>query len=77
MRTTVTIRTDRGLRTALEDRARAQRKTVSEVAREILRAALEERPMESKTGHLRGRLALPSEHAEAWRQALRERNWRR
>lgn len=77
MHTTVTIRTDRGLRKALEDRARAQRKTVSEVAREILRTALEERPLQLRTGHLRGRLALTTDQNEAWRRALRERNWRR
>jgi plasmid stability protein len=72
----LTIRADKTLRTALEQRARAQRKTVSEVAREILRNALEERPLELKTGHLRGRLILRQEETEAWRKALRERNWR-
>ncbi|MGH7573170.1 MAG: hypothetical protein ACREMK_15210 [Gemmatimonadota bacterium] len=76
MRTTLTIRTDRNLREALEERARAQGKTLSEVAREILRSALEDRPLELRTGHLRGRLSLRQEQSEAWRKSLRERNWR-
>ncbi|MGH7564186.1 MAG: hypothetical protein ACREK5_07165 [Gemmatimonadota bacterium] len=76
MGTTLTIRTDRNLREALEERARAQGKTLSEVAREILRSALEDRPLELRTGHLRGRLDLRQEQAEAWRKSLREQNWR-
>ncbi len=76
MRTTLTIRADKTLRTALERRARAQGKTISELAREILRNAVDERPLELKTGHLRGRLTLRQVETEAWRKALRERNWR-
>jgi plasmid stability protein len=76
MRKTLTIRADKTLRTALEQRARTQGKTLSELAREILRNALEERPLELKTGHLRGRLSLRRDEPEAWRKALRERNWR-
>lgn len=45
MDTTLTIRTDEGLRKALEERARAQGKSLSEVARDILQAALQERPL--------------------------------
>lgn len=74
--TTLTIRTDKELRRALAARARAQGKTVSELAREILRNALEEHPLELRTGHLRGRLQLWRAETEAWRKALRERNWR-
>lgn len=76
MSKTLTIRADKTLRSALERRARAQGRTVSELAREILRNALEERPLELKTGHLRGRLSLRQEETEAWRKALRKRNWR-
>lgn len=76
MSTTLTIRTDEALRKALEARARARGTTVSEVAREILRDALDDRPLGAKTGRLRGTLALGREQAEPWRQALRERNWR-
>ncbi|MGH7545172.1 MAG: ribbon-helix-helix protein, CopG family [Gemmatimonadota bacterium] len=76
MGTTLTIRADKSLRKALEARARAQGKTLSELAREILRTALEDRPLELKTAHLRGRLSLRQEQTDAWRKALRERNWR-
>jgi len=77
MRTTLlTIRAEPTLRKALEARARREKRTLSEVARDILRAALEERPLELRTGHLRGRLRLSSEGSDAWRRTLRERNWR-
>jgi hypothetical protein len=76
MSTTLTIRTDATLREALERRARAQGKTISQVTREILREGLEERPLGLGTGHLRGRLALRQKESDAWRKALRERNWR-
>ncbi len=76
MSTTLTIRTDQALRQALAQRARAQGKTVSEVAREILAAALEEHPLERRTGHLRGRLGLRPKQTDAWRKSLRKSNWR-
>ena len=76
MRTTITIRTDEDLRNALEERAREQGTTVSEVARGILRDALEARPLGARTGHLRGRLRLDREPTGAWRERVRERNWR-
>ena len=76
MRATLTIRADEELRAALRKRAAIQGKTVSEVAREILNEALEERPMSSRTGHLRGQLELPSDPSDPWRKQLRERNWR-
>jgi plasmid stability protein len=64
------------LRRALDERASAQGKTVSEVAREILRNALAERPLEERMSHLKGRLRLGKKQAETWRRSLRERNWR-
>lgn len=76
MSKTVTIRTDDALRAALEERARSRGATLSEVAREILRDALEERPLALRTEHLRGRLELSEQPSEPWREALRERNWR-
>ncbi len=77
MSTTLTIRTDESLREALEKRAEAQGKTVSEVAREILLRALEERPVRTRAGHTKGRLKLPRRTTtEAWRKELRKRNWR-
>jgi plasmid stability protein len=76
MSTTLTIRTDEALREALAKRANAQGKTLSEVAREILRSALEERTLEERTSHLKGRLRLGEKQTEAWRRSLRQRNWR-
>ena len=76
MRATLTIRTDEKLRTALQKRAAVQGKTVSEVAREILSEALEERPLSSRAGHLRGQLDLSLESSDPWQREIRERNWR-
>jgi hypothetical protein len=76
MSTTLTVRTDARLRRALEERARMQGKSISQVAREILAAALAQRPLELRTGHLRGTLRLSEGRPEPWRAALRERNWR-
>lgn len=76
MSTTLTIRTDEALREALAKRASAQGKTISEVARDILRSALEERPLEERTSHLEGRLRLGQKQTEPWRRSLRQRNWR-
>jgi hypothetical protein len=76
MSTTITIRTDQKLREALAERARVEGKTLSVVAREILRDALEERPLELRTGHLRGRLTLPRTDESSWRDAIRQHNWR-
>jgi hypothetical protein len=76
MNTILTVRTDGALRAALEKRARAEGKTVSEIARDILRNALVERPLELRTGHLRGRLTLKGQQTDAWRKELRQRNWR-
>ena len=76
MSTTLTIRTDGALRRALEERARAQGKTVSAFVREILTSAVAERPLEARVGHLRGRLRLDSPAERTWRDRLREHNWR-
>ena len=76
MSTTLTIRTDDALRRALEERARAQGKTVSAFVREILTSAVAERPLEARVGHLRGRLRLDSPTERTWRDRLREHNWR-
>lgn len=64
------------MREALEERARAQGKSVSQLVREILEAALAERPIEARAGHLKGRLMLREQTAEPWRESLRRRNWR-
>lgn len=76
MSTTLTVRTDDALRDALAERARAQGKTLSQLVREILEAALAERPVEARAGHLKGRLMLREQAAEPWRETLRRHNWR-
>ena len=45
---------------------------MSAVAREILRDALDKRPLEVNTGQLK----LGRVETEDWRKVLRERNWR-
>ncbi len=76
MSTTLTVRTDEALREALEERARAQGKSVSQLVREILEAALAERPIEARAGHLKGRLMLREQTVKPWRESLRRHNWR-
>jgi len=76
MRTTVTFRADGSLRRALEQRARSEGRTVSDLVREILAEALSERPLGGRTAHLRGGLRLSERVPEGWRRRLRERNWR-
>jgi hypothetical protein len=76
MSTTLTIRTDAALRDALAERARAQGKTLSQLVREILEAALAERALGARVGHLKGRLMLREQATEPWRESLRRHNWR-
>ncbi|MCY3764573.1 MAG: ribbon-helix-helix protein, CopG family [Gemmatimonadetes bacterium] len=76
MNTTLTVRTDRTMREALEERAQAQGLTVSELVRRLLEEAISERPLAQRVGHLKGRLELSDPGGDAWRNRLRERNWR-
>jgi hypothetical protein len=75
MRTTLTVRTGPDLRRALEDRARNAGKSISDFVREILEEAVTQRPVGQRTAHLRGCLELP-DLADAWRNQIRDRNWR-
>ena len=63
------------MRRALEQRAAESGSSLSEVVRDILSDALEERPLAERVGHLRGSLALDRPEP-VWRARLRERNWR-
>jgi hypothetical protein len=78
MRTTstITVRTGEALRRDLEERAAAAGKSLSEVVREILEAAVSRQPIAGRVSHLKGSLRLPRSHSEPWRRELRERNWR-
>jgi hypothetical protein len=40
-------------------------------------AAVAERPLAERAGHLRGQLDLGSGNFDPWRNSLKERNWRR
>ena len=75
-RMTLTVRTDKQLRRALERRAGSLGKTVSEFVRETLEDAVAERPLAERAGHVKGQLELP-EPTEPWRRQIKERNWRR
>lgn len=76
MRQTIAIRADAALRDAIAERAAAQGKTISAFVREVLERAVEARPLESRAGHLRGALDLSGTADDAWRNRLRDRNWR-
>ena len=75
MEKTLTIRLDREQDRALTARARAQGKTRSALVRDLIDQGLEERPLESRIGHLKGRVAAPA-RAAGWRRRIKERNWR-
>lgn len=76
MSKTIAVRVDPELEKALEDRARTSGTTVSDVVRETLREAFAERPLAERIRGLRGALSI-REDDDAWRRALRSRNWRR
>ena len=75
MGTTITIRADKPLRDALIRKARAEKRTVSEVVRQILEDALVQRPLAERVGRTRGSLRMAEAHAP-WQRHIRERNWR-
>ncbi|MCP5119041.1 MAG: ribbon-helix-helix protein, CopG family [bacterium] len=75
MSTTLTVRTGEELRQALDRRARALGKSVSELVRDILEEAVVERPISERAGHLKGRLSLPAPD-DKWRRQIKKRNWR-
>jgi hypothetical protein len=75
MSKTITIRADKPLRDALIRKAKVERKTVSEVVREILEEALVERPLAERLGKTRGSLRI-AEARGVWQRQIRERNWR-
>jgi hypothetical protein len=76
MSTTITVRAGKALRTALDRKAVASGRTVSELVREMLEEALAGRSLGARAGHLKGRLRLPRQLSEAWRERLRRHNWR-
>ena len=76
MSTTITIRADEGLKAALQKRADAESKSVSELAREFLANSLAERAIGERAGHLCGILELPATEGSAWAEEMEQRNRR-
>jgi len=72
---TITICTDQALQDALSKRAQDERKSMSDVAREILETALGGRPLTAKFGKLRSDF-LFGVSADAWQRTIRKCNWR-
>jgi hypothetical protein len=77
MDSTLTIRLDKQHRDALRKRARAARKTESELARELLTAGLGEKPDWEAIKQYKGSVRLPNEKSDPWREHLRRMNWRK
>lgn len=75
MRNTITLRATPELRKALEKRAAAEHKTISDVVRQILESALTDRPLGERIGGLRGGLRVTAAGNDMQRR-IRERNWR-
>jgi Arc/MetJ-type ribon-helix-helix transcriptional regulator len=75
MSKTVSVRLDESLRSALETRAQATGRTISEVVRDTLREALAERPLGERIGHLKGILTIDRD-SDPWRRQIEEHNWR-
>ena len=72
---TLTIRLDKDQDAALSRRAKALGKTRSELVLELMGKGLEEQPLGSKIGHLKGVLNMP-DSKDALRRRIKERNWR-
>ena len=72
----LSVRLGEPFREALRRRAAAQGKTISELVREILEAAVKESPIALRAGHLRGCLKPPTTDDDRWTQQLRRHNWR-
>jgi len=72
---TLTISTDQALQDALSRRAQVERKSMSDVAREILESVLGDRPLTASFGKVRSDILFGAS-ADAWQRAIRKRNWR-
>jgi predicted transcriptional regulator len=74
--TTLTVRLDERQAKALQDAARRLGKSVSDIVREALDSALTERTIAARAGHVKGRVRLARRDGGAWRDTIRDRNWR-
>lgn len=69
---TITIDADEALQDALSKRAASERKSIAQVAREILAGALGEAPRQTRFAAQRGP-RLFTESVNAWQRAVRQR----
>lgn len=77
MDATLTLRLDGGLRRKLRARAAALKVSEAEVVRQALDREVNTEPLGKRIGDLCGVLRLPkTPDRDAWRKAIRERNWR-
>ena len=74
--TTLTFRLKIEQREKLRRKARLLGKTESEFLREMLERELEDRPLSTGLGKLKGALSLKGAKPDGWSQVIRERNWR-
>ena len=77
MNSTLTIRLDKKQRDALRKRARAESRTESEVARDLLAAGLQNAPEWEDISDLLGSVKLPDASSDPLRKRIRENNWRK
>lgn len=75
MEKTLTIRIDKAQDQALTERANALGQTRSVLVRALIAKGLDEQPLGSRIGHLKGRLELATPRTELGRR-IKKRNWR-
>jgi hypothetical protein len=75
--TTMTFRLDAATRHKLRAKASRLSRSESDLLREMIERELEEKPIGSRAGHLKGSLSLPPSSRDHWRPLIRKRNWRR
>jgi len=74
---TMTFRLNAATRQKLRQKASRLARTESDLLREMIERELEEKPLASRAGHLKGSLSLPASSRDQWRPLIRKRNWRR
>ena len=72
---TLTIRISTSQDEALTKRARALRRTRSQLVRDLIEKGLEEQPLARRIGHIKGRLKLQAPRP-GWQRQIKDRNWR-
>ena len=76
MKTTLTVRLDERQARTIAETARRLGRSMSEIVRDALDAALTERTIAERAGQYKGRLNLPQGNTPDRRGQIRARNWR-